>query len=372
MPDGMSYRLLILAGGNQMTFAAATKLRALVCEGATVLGPIKPVGSPSLSDSMAGDEAVRKIAAELWGADALRGKGEHQTGAGQMLWGITPAQALAKLGMPRDFDFTSEHGTADLLCAHRQTLQRDIYFVANHEPHSKKIVATFRMTGRIPERWDVDTGAITEIGGWREIPDQTEVPLTLEANASTFVVFRKQDDLPKPVQFAETNLVAEMPVRLELTGPWSVRFTPGWGAPELATFTNLISWTDCPDAGIRNYSGAATYTKEFDLPALRPGERIILDLGKVAVLASVKLNGQDLGVVWKQPFALDVTRALRAGRNTIEIRVVNLWVNRLIADAALPVESRLTWASWNPYHAGDPLLPSGLLGPVILRLDNSP
>jgi hypothetical protein len=161
-----------------------------------------------------------------------------------------------------------------------------------------------------------------------------------------------------------------MPVRLELTGPWNVRFTPGWGAPEQIVFSNLISWMEHSNSGVQHYSGAATYTKDFELPALRPGEKIMLDLGKVAVLASVKLNGHDLGVVWREPWALDVTGALRAGSNTLEVRVVNTWVNRLIADSALAPAERLTWTTFNPYHPGDPLLPSGLLGPVVLRAEN--
>jgi hypothetical protein len=106
------------------------------------------------------------------------------------------------------------------------------------------------------------------------------------------------------------------------------------------------------------------------LPALRPGERLSLDLGKVGVLASVKLNGQDLGVLWKEPFASDVTRVLKPGRNVLEVRAVNLWVNRLVADAGLPVGKRLTWATWSPFRPSDALLPSGLIGPVQLRAES--
>ena len=158
---------------------------------------------------------------------------------------------------------------------------------------------------------------------------------------------------------------------MELTGPWNVQFTPGWGAPEQITIPKLISWTDHSDPGIQHYSGPAIYTKDFELPVLPSGERIILDLGKVAVLASVKLNGHNLGVVWKEPYALDVTGALKPGRNTLDVRVVNTWVNRLIADAGLPDGKRLTWTTDNPYHPTDPLLPSGLLGPVYLRSSSS-
>jgi hypothetical protein len=102
------------------------------------------------------------------------------------------------------------------------------------------------------------------------------------------------------------------------------------------------------------------------------GERIILDLGKVAVLAAVKLNGRDFGVVWKEPYAIDVTDGLRPGRNELEIRVVNTWVNPLIGFAALPEDQRVTWATWSPFRLGDALQSSGLLGPVVLRSSGNP
>jgi hypothetical protein len=367
LPDGMSYRLLILAGGNQMTLAAAKRLRALVNAGATVLGPIKPTGSPSLTDGAAGDEEVWRIADELWGKGSLPATGEHQSGAGRMLWGMTPAEALATLDIPPDFQIIGGDTSAKVLFAHRRMAEGDIYFVVNHQAQGAHLLAAFHVTGRVPERWNPATGTMSTIAGWRKINGRTEVPLTMEANASVFVVFRERQKFAETLPVAQTNLVAEMPVLEQLTGPWEVRFTPGWGAPIQVTFTNLVSWTDFPDAGVRDYSGSATYTKEFEMPALRPGETIMLDLGKVEVLASVKLNGQDLGVVWKEPCALDVTGALKPGRNTLEVRVVNTWVNRLIADSALPLEKRLTWTTNNPYHPGDSLLPSGLLGPVVLR-----
>ena len=196
------------------------------------------------------------------------------------------------------------------------------------------------------------------------------MPLVLEANASTFVVFRKHANSGPSCPPAETNLIGDLPVRMNLSGPWTVRFTPNWGAPEQVTFTNLISLTEHPDAEVRNYSGAAIYLKEFDFPAWRPGERIVLSLGKVSVLAAVKLNGRDLGMIWKEPYALDLTGALRAGKNMLEIRVENLWVNRLIADSALPPEKRLTWVTWNPFHTNDARLPSGLLGPVTILIES--
>ena len=234
-----------------------------------------------------------------------------------------------------------------VIFAHRRTEDSDIYFVANHSATPGKITAAFRVKGRAPQRWDPATGAMTAMDDSHATDGRTEVPITLEPYASTFVVFRAQ---PAPLPAAENELVEEMPSQLELTGPWNVRFTPGWGAPEQVTFPKLQSWTQADDPGIRNYSGTATYSKSFDFPAVRPGERIVLDLGQVNVIASVTLNDKDLGIVWKAPYALDITSSLRPGTNKLEIRVANLWANRLIADAGLPEAERKTWVTWNPYH----------------------
>jgi hypothetical protein len=353
LPDGMSYRMLVLAGGNRMTLAAAGKLRTLVHDGAAVLGPVKPEGSPSLADGPAGDDEVRKIADELWDK-------------GRVIRGVTPAAALASLKTPPDFEVLGNEGSGKFLHAHRRTDDAEIHFVANHESRGRKITALFRTTDRVPQRWDAATGNISALSGWREVEGRTEVPLVLEAWESAFIVFRKPG-VSATKRPAPGGLTADLPVKQELKGPWSVRFSSGGGAPEQSSFPELISWSDHPDAGVRHFSGAAVYTKDFDLPEIPPGRRLILDLGKVAVLASVKINGRDLGVLWKQPFAIDVTDALRPGRNNLEIRVVNTWVNRLIGDAALPEDQRIAWATWSPFKPGDALPPSGLLGPVMLR-----
>lgn len=366
LPDGVSYRLLILAGGDKMTLAAARKIKTLVMAGAVVLGPVKPTGSPSLGDGGEGDQEVRDIADELWGADWQPNRGQRRSGSGRMLWGMAPAEALALLAEPRDWELVGDASAGNLLVAHRRTAEADVYFVANHQASGRNITVNFRVAGRTPQRWDADTGRIATIADWREVNGQTRVPLTLEANASCLVVFRPAAEPPVAHQSAETNLVAAMPVRGQLNGPWTVHFTPGWGAPPQVIFTNLVSWVDYPDAGVRGYSGSATYTKEFQFGKPRPGERLLLDLGQVAVLAAVKLNGHELGVAWHEPAIFEATSALCSGTNLLEICVQNTWANRLIADAGLPPERRLTWATYNPYHAGDFAPPSGLLGPVSI------
>lgn len=182
------------------------------------------------------------------------------------------------------------------------------------------------------------------------------------------------------------------PRKIDVLGSWDLTFSEGWGAPARATFTTLTSWSDSPDEGIKYFSGAATYHKTLRLPRGLFGadRRICLDLGRVASMARVKLNGQDLGLLWKAPFRLDITRVARPGDNQLEIEVTNLWPNRMIGDELLPEDSdrnpngtlkawpdwleedkpsptgRFTFTSWRLWHAGDELQPSGLLGPVTV------
>ena len=166
--------------------------------------------------------------------------------------------------------------------------------------------------------------------------------------------------------------VVELPDALTITGSWDVRFQPGWGAPERAVFERLESWTQHPDDGIKHYSGKAVYHKTFDLPEswTRDRElRIALDLGAVKDMASVRVNGRDIGSFWLAPWRLDITDAVRSGTNTLEIEVVNVWNNRLVADAALPAEQRGTFLLAPTVSRSAPLLPAGLLGPVAVHVE---
>ncbi|HKJ69141.1 MAG TPA: glycosyl hydrolase family 43, partial [bacterium] len=195
-----------------------------------------------------------------------------------------------------------------------------------------------------------------------------------------------------------------VPEALNVEGPWTVRFLSGWGAPERTTFHELISWTDHSHTDIQHFSGTATYEKAIQIPSqLMADERLFwLDLGRVCNIAEVLLNGQNLGIFWKPPFRIDVSDRIRSGENRLEVRITNLWPNRLIGDevkpdflpfqeagrrGAAPTEwdawmrlaeeeqesgryskrtGRYTWTTWRHYDADDPLLESGLIGPVRL------
>jgi len=158
---------------------------------------------------------------------------------------------------------------------------------------------------------------------------------------------------------------------LEIAGPWEVQFPPGLGAPESAVFDKLASWTTRPETGIKYFSGTATYVKEIEIPADVVGKEtaLHLDLGKVKELAGVRLNGKDLGVLWKPPFLVDISQAVKPGKNRLEVKVTNLWPNRLIGDQSLPEAERITQNTDDKHFAkNSALLESGLLGPVNIRV----
>ena len=165
-----------------------------------------------------------------------------------------------------------------------------------------------------------------------------------------------------------TVSVPSLPAPMEITGPWTLDFPPKWGAPAQVTLDRLISWTESPDTGVKYFSGTATYHTSVTVPAdlLGNGRRVYLDLGEVKNLAELSINGKALGILWKAPFRLDVTDAVKSGSNQVEIKLTNLWPNRIIGDLQVPEDQRLTWTSVSLYKKDSPLLPSGLFGPVQL------
>ena len=435
LPDGMSYRVLVVPPTQTMTLRALRRIKELADQRATIIADTKPpVKSPSLADMGEGDETVKKLAAELWP---------------RLVTGKTAAQLLDERGIKPDFS-----SKPLLRYIHRATADMDIYFVANPEQKAVDAVAQFRVTGKQPELWWPDTGR-TESAKDFEIKDGvTSVPLRLDPSGSVFVIFREP---AKANKGTGKNWVETTPIQ-EITGPWQVTFDPKWGPFDSAqgrrpgefVFDRLEDWSKRPEQGIKYYSGHAIYRNVFNIkhggclsgllsmhhdcvvgraspatagepvlpsphgstqdtssPSSRgryageacptgftalPKNKVFLDLGKVAVMAEVTLNGKPLGILWKPPYRVEVSDALRDGENTLEVNVVNLWVNRMIGDELLPEDSvrdpsndiLRTWPQWlqdgkpSPmgrftfcttrlWKKGDPLVESGLLGPVMLE-----
>lgn len=209
--------------------------------------------------------------------------------------------------------------------------------------------------------------------GWARPADERSAELTCDSSGKVKLIAT----MPGSFEFTTAKgksghlEVTNVPAPEEIGGAWEVFFSTNWGAPGHTTLAQLSSLTESTIPGVKYFSGTATYRKQFEWrpPALgrNTSLRTWLDLGEVEVMARVKLNGQDLGVVWKSPFRVDVTGQMKPGLNKLEITVANLWPNRMIGDAALPREQRLTWSSFEPFTAESALPKSGLLGPIILH-----
>ncbi len=267
-------------------------------------------------------------------------------------------EVLGAMNVPPDFE-----SDGPLRHIHRQTDETDIYFVANYEDGVVKADCVFRVSDKRPQLWDPLTGERRDLPELVAKDGRTVVPMRFEPAQSFFVVFRRSavGTEGRGRNFPTTETM------LELAGPWEVSFDARWGGPEKIVFRTLEDWSKRPEDGIKHYSGSATYRRTFDMPEAPSGRRLCLDLGNVKNLARVRLNDRDLGVVWCAPWCVDVTDAVRAKDNQLEITVVNLWPNRLIGDQSVPQEKRRTWTTWNPFRADTPLLESGLLGPVVLE-----
>jgi hypothetical protein len=352
-PSGMVYRVLALDPySHHMSLPVLRRIQELVRDGAVVIGD-KPTDTPSLGDKTG---EFQRIVSELWGTES----GVHSYGKGKVYGGQKLEDALQSIHIARDFDYTKPKSDTSLLFVHRAITGGDLYFVDNRTMSATTFDASFRVTGKSPELWHADTGKI-EPASYRIQNGRTTVPLTLNPYETVFVVFRK----PTTVSSRTLAGVVSSPVAT-VDGSWDVSFQPGRGAPAQATFDALRSWSENSDAGIKYFSGHGTYTKMLDAPAawFKPGADLWLDLGDVKNLAEVKLNGVSLGILWKAPFRVNVTKVLKPGVNKLEVAVTNLWVNRLIGDQQPGTAQKYTFTTHNPYKATSPLLSSGLIGPV--------
>ena len=365
LPDGMTYRLLVLPQRRDMPVEVVRKLKGLVEAGMTLVGP-KPEKEPGLKDYPQCDRQVKELAAELWGDCDGRGIKERHFGKGRVAWGIAPRELLARAGVGPDLSCTSPQPDTFVDWIHRSAEGAEVYFLANRQDRVENVTCTFRVDGRMPELWDPTTGKTHNAAGYTITAGQTSLSLALAPYGSLFVVFRA----PATVAAVEGSNFPQLAPVQELSGPWTVEFDPKWGGPPSAQFSQLVSWTKRPENGIKFYSGTATYRTGFDLaqPLPQAGRRVYLDLGKVQNLAEVRLNGKNLGVVWTAPWQVDITEAAVPTANVLEIDVTNLWPNRLIGDAELPAEKRLTSTNI-PINKDQPLLESGLLGPVRVMVE---
>jgi hypothetical protein len=354
LPDGMSYRVLVLPNRDEISLAVLKKISELVNAGATVIGP-KPTHAETLKKFSDQDAEVKKIADDLWSGKNMKGR---------VITDKSAREVLLADGILPDCEIKADGGDFDFI--HRTDRNAEIYFVANRATNAASALCTFRMSGKAPELWNAVTGERKFAAAYAEKDGRTIVPLDFNPCGSWFVIFREPSSAHPG--FTKMNM-PELQTIQKISGAWTVHFDPKWGGPETAQFNLLVSWPTRPEPGIKFYSGTATYEKSFTvgnskLKNQKPN--LILDLGNVRELAEVKVNGKSCGIVWCPPWRVDVSDAVKPGENQLQVEVINFWPNRIIGDASLPPAERLTRTNIRKLTAKTPLEPAGLFGPVIL------
>lgn len=411
-PDGLTYDVLQLFNTKEIHLSTLKKIAELSKQGVIIIGE-KPERLGGYKISKEDKKAFITLVDTIWNSPST-------------YVGITDWDDLFKKhNIP--LDLFIEDGE-DINYIHRKTAKEDIYFFFNPDTATTKRTyrCTFNVDGKIPELWNQMTGKITKLSAFKHENGKTFVDITLPAEGSTFVVFREtSDDInsiqPNSIkshsnikaslsnnnsvqfeinkngkynfQLKDGNLktisVKDLPEALDIPKDWEVTFPDMKSKDTIFSFSNLIDWTTHEIEGIKYYSGTATYAKTFNIKdeMFAEAHKITIDLGQVNIAARVILNGKDLGVLWKAPFTVDATSALKKGKNTIKIEITNQWTNRLIGDENYPNVSgyelsmdkmpdwyinnepanlgeRSTFTVYPFYGQGDELIPAGLIGPV--------
>lgn len=413
-PEGLHYRALALPDSRSLSYPALRWIARFVQQGGVLIG-LKPIGPLGLIPPQAQANYTR-IADALWkGCDA--GGSESHYGQGRIECTTDARAALNAIGIAPDFSWAL-HGSPAASdpdqafdYVHRQTDDADIYFVRNALDRSVQTTLSFRVHGRAPELWMPDDGSTTPALAYRETANgRTEIPLAFPAQGSVFLIFRRPSGLhltgitrdgsevyPSTRQgagvFASggTGVAAREPGTYIATdsrghtasfvvpsesqtaatfGPWTLSFPNGWGAPPSIPVQQFQSWTQSTDPGIRYFSGTATYRTTLNMPAalLSAQRQIWLNLGRVREIAAVTVNAVPVQTLWREPFLVRIDSQLHAGENTVEIQVTNLWPNRLIGDRQPSATVHYTHTNVRAYTRDSPLLPSGLLDPVVLQV----
>ena len=394
LPSGRTYAFIMLPKSPLMLPATARKLKALAEAGAVLAGP-PPERSPSLQNYPQADAEVAAIGKSI---AALAAQGKYFA---------TPSQALAALKIDAGLKITTEG--LNVRSIQRRDGDTDLYFVANPTEATQRGTVSLRVTGKVPELWDSMRQTTRPAPAWRIKDGRTEVDLDLESADSVFIILRQTTEATASVPLAQP---ASGPVPLTVDGPWEVVYKKVGKMTDNQTVNLpvLASWTLSETPAIKYYSGTAVYKKTITVASAWVGSKrpVRLDLGVVKELARVRVNGIDCGVAWKAPFWVDISKALKAGANALEIEVTNTWANRLIGDEQEPTDSTFTepikqphfkdkdgkpfpvgsmlvefpdwimknqarpgnrvgFCSWNYFTKDSPLMESGLLGPVTLR-----
>ncbi|WP_149302728.1 glycosyl hydrolase [Pareuzebyella sediminis] len=332
-PSGNLYKVLMLdESAKEMTLGVLKKIKVLQDSGVPVVGA-KPTKSPSLEDDM---KEYNRLADEV---------GANMT-------------TLHKLQLTPDVKVINTDHT--ILFKHRKINYEnngsaiDIYWLNNRHEDPTTAVIDFNISGKIPMLWNPETGKINKVG--YEIKNgRTQIPITFKSWDALFIIFDQE---------AEQNFVSiKAPSRQSeeiISGPWTLNIDSNQ-----MEIDSLTSWTEYDD--IKYFSGTGAYVKTFtQKKKIKKDETYVLQFEDLKNIAEVFLNDSFVGTIWKKPYEIEVTEALKKGKNELKIKVTNTWVNRLVGDARADENQKNTFTTMPFYKSTSPLLSSGLLGKVKL------
>jgi hypothetical protein len=335
--SGNSYNVLMLDESTKlMTLPLLKRIKALAQAGIKIVGN-RPSKSPSLSDN---DAEFQKLADEIWKNSNII--------------------SVDKINIQPDVIISGN--TNKILFRHRELNspsggQGAIYWLNNRGDNATNAEVSFRITGKVPELWNPITGKSEKVS-YKIANGRTNISLKFESWDAYFIVFKNKTTT---LSYSKPNARTTETIEINMNKNWKVSFND-----KSITMDKLSSWTENADTDIKYFSGTATYSNTFTINSSIGGGGAI-DLGDVKNIAEVFINGKNVGTAWKKPFKLDITNAIKAGENSIQIKVTNVWVNRLIGDAQ-PDAKKTTFTTMPFYRGKEPLLPSGLLSEVKIHL----
>jgi hypothetical protein len=367
--SGISYAALLFPGSHKMapnkmiSLAVAQKILEMVKKGANLFIDEKPTLEPGMH-SEADYKSWQNVVNEIWNnkSDAASWK----IGKGTIVKLPYLGNDFTTVGIEQDVYFPKlNRADAETIAwTHRKSETEDIYFLSNQKEEIRNLEASFRVAGKTPEWYNPVTDKTTVLQNWKAENGRTIVALSLVENESGFVVFKDKN----VAAFSKGNQKdSEFETVQTLDENWELQFDPALHGPkELVKINKLFDWSTSDSESIKYYSGTATYQKELIWKG-KATDKIWLDLGTIANIAEVSINGKDCGTLWTFPYRVDISDALTKGKNNVVIKITNTWANRLIGDQKLPKEERLTWTTAPFRLDGNPLLKAGLLGPVTIK-----
>ncbi|PAW75887.1 MAG: hypothetical protein B9S32_17050 [Verrucomicrobia bacterium Tous-C9LFEB] len=355
----------LLVPSNRLRAETVETLARLAQDGA-IIAASRPGKAPGWSDHVEQDRRIEATALSVWGT-ARAIPSPKNVGKGKLYAPGDTEKLFREIGYRPDFSSAVVGDLKPLMSQHRRAGAVELYALFNPNPKAARFTTTVAASSpRSAEIWDPITGQHQPLGEFQSSPDSVTFSLAVEGRRTLYVILS-----PGTAASATASVAASAPAQVfPIVSPFTVTFKglPGIPAQPLQP---PQSWTELTDPQIRDYSGIALYQTNFTLPADFPiTGAITLDLGDVARVARVTLNGQRLGTLWRAPWRLEVSKAVRAGGNSLQIEVANTWFNRLLADEALPKADRLTFTTWDRKAWIDQKLTrekSGLLGPIQLE-----